>query len=96
MLFRSALVPEHGFYIPNCFTPNGDGLNDRFDVLDFGNCYTYHLMIFNRWGQMVFETDDLNKSWDGKYKGVLVSSDVYAYLLKGEDKILQGSVLVLR
>ena len=95
-VFDAAPVPEHSYYIPNCFTPNGDGLNDRFSVLDFGNCYVYHLMIFNRWGQLIFETSDLYESWDGKYKGQSVPEDVYAYLLKGKDKIKQGSVLVLK
>ncbi|CAN5569257.1 hypothetical protein BH11BAC1_BH11BAC1_06740 [soil metagenome] len=93
--FDAAPAPEHSFYIPNCFTPNGDGLNDRFSVLDFGNCYVYHLTIFSRWGEVIFETDDLNESWDGKCKGKPVPEDVYAYLLKGKDKIKQGSVLVL-
>ncbi len=94
--FDATPVPEHGFYVPNCFTPNGDGLNEQFRILDFGNCNIYHLMIFNRWGQMIFETDDLSQSWDGSYKGVPVPEDVYAYVLSGKDKFKQGSVLVLK
>jgi len=94
--FFAAPPPEHGFYIPNCFTPNGDGLNDDFSVIDFGSCHVYHLVIFNRWGEVVFETDNLNDKWDGRFKGTLVPEDVYAYLLDGKDYQKQGSVLVLK
>jgi gliding motility-associated-like protein len=94
--FDAAPAPEHSFYIPNCFTPNGDGLNERFSVLDYGDCFTYHLTIFNRWGEVIFETSDLGESWDGTYKGAPVPEDVYAWLLKGKDKTKQGSVLVLK
>ena len=94
--FNAAPPPEHGYYIPNCFTPNGDGLNDRFSVIDFGNCFVYHLTIFDRWGEVVFQTNDLNESWDGMFKGTLVPEDVYAYLLEGKGYTKQGSVLVLK
>lgn len=95
-VFDAAPVPEHAFYIPNCFTPNGDGLNDHFEISDFGTCFSYHLMIFDRWGELIFETDDLSDTWDGTYKGSAVQVDVYAYILKGGGHFRQGSVLVLK
>ncbi|NOX86730.1 MAG: T9SS type B sorting domain-containing protein [Chlorobi bacterium] len=58
------------FYLPNAFTPNGDGLNDEFKpVQRYDLVRTYHLYVYNRWGQLIFETSDINTGWDGTYKG---------------------------
>ncbi len=74
-LFQSPNV-----FVPNAFTRNGDGLNDVFNVahsfvLDF------NLKIYNRWGQLVFETNDKKKSWDGGHSDSQVQSDVYFYVI---------------
>jgi gliding motility-associated-like protein len=67
-------------YLPNAFTPNGDGENDLFYV--YGNgIETVHLRIFNRWGELVFETTELNSGWDGTYRGEPVNPDVFVYYL---------------
>jgi gliding motility-associated-like protein len=76
------------FYLPNAFTPNGDGLNDVFrpignDIVDF------QMMIYNRWGQLVFETKDWNKGWDGSYKGRACEPGTYAYKLTYKNLKLQ-------
>lgn len=57
------------FYVPNSFTPDGDGINDVFNpMLSAGlSANTYHLTIFNRWGEVVFESYDVNKGWDGSF-----------------------------
>jgi len=91
-----AREPDFGLYIPNCFTPNGDGLNELFEVVDYSYCDTYHLMIFNRWGEMIFETVDLENKWDGTYNGRSVPEGVYAWLLKSDLDYKQGSVTVLK
>jgi len=57
--------PEFTFYIPNSFTPNGDGINDYFFGSGVG-ILKYDLWIFDRWGDMVFHGNDLNEKWDGK------------------------------
>ncbi len=68
------------FYLPNAFTPNGDGLNDEFKpVQRYDFVKTYHLSIYNRWGEMIFETGDIEKGWDGTYKGQLVQQGTYVY-----------------
>jgi gliding motility-associated-like protein len=67
--------------IPNCFTPNGDGFNDRFNVVG-SNLNNFELLIFNRWGQLIFETKDINEGWDGKVNGVLSATGTYFYLVK--------------
>jgi gliding motility-associated-like protein len=64
-------------YVPNSFTPNGDGLNDDFQVK--GNVEGYHMNIFNRWGELLFTSNDINTSWDGNYKKHAVQIEVYVY-----------------
>ncbi len=75
--------PESSLYIPNAFTPNGDDLNDVL-YTPGTNIVTYHFMIYNRWGNLVFESDDMEKGWDGTYKGEPVKDDVYTYRLTAE------------
>jgi gliding motility-associated-like protein len=67
--------------VPNAFTPNGDGKNDKVFVRGFG-ISTIVWRIFNRWGQIVFETNQRNVGWDGTYKGKLQPMDAYAYTLQ--------------
>jgi gliding motility-associated-like protein len=67
-------------YIPNAFTPNGNGNNDVFQV--FGkNIKLVRLQIFNRWGEKVFDTPDIALGWDGTYKGTPQPAGIYAYQL---------------
>jgi gliding motility-associated-like protein len=66
-------------YFPNTFTPDGDGLNDIFT--GYGeDIEMFNMKIFNRWGEMIFETDDFSKGWDGKYKGNPIQSDIYVWV----------------
>jgi gliding motility-associated-like protein len=67
-------------YIPNAFTPNRDGTNDVFYVKGL-NVEKFHLMIFNRWGELIFESFDINEGWDGTYMGNEVQIDVYVWKL---------------
>lgn len=68
-------------YIPNAFTPNGDLNNDFFFPVT-RNLRTFNFYIFNRWGELIFETDDKNAVWDGSHNGVKCKSDVYVWKLK--------------
>lgn len=65
-------------YVPNAFTPDDDGLNDLFDVKGL-DIESYRLFIFNRWGELIFESNDLNYKWDGTYKNKLVQIDTYVW-----------------
>jgi gliding motility-associated-like protein len=72
--------PGHDLSMPNAFTPNGDGTNEQFCLRGWDFCsLEFHIKIFSRWGEKVFESDDPDFCWDGKYKGQLLSSDVYIY-----------------
>lgn len=69
-------------FVPNAFSPNGDGVNDVIKV--YGKCLqTLTFMIFNRWGEKVFETTDIEKGWDGIYNGVKLNTGVFVYRLEG-------------
>lgn len=72
------MVLNTGLYIPNTFTPNGDNLNDTFSAVG-GRISSYSMLIFNRWGQLLYETDDINAPWDGTYDGEKVPPDSYVY-----------------
>jgi gliding motility-associated-like protein len=72
-------------YIPNTFSPNGDGMNDRFYPRGKGVFMIKSFRVFNRWGELVFERlnfnpNDAGAGWDGKYKGKLLSPDVFVYV----------------
>jgi gliding motility-associated-like protein len=71
---------EAYLFIPNCFTPNGDGFNDTF-LVNSSNVSDFNMMIFNRWGELLFKTSDENHGWDGKANGKLCAVGTYYYLI---------------
>jgi gliding motility-associated-like protein len=75
-------LPKATLYIPSAFTPNGDGINDKFGV-KAQNITDFNLRIYNRWGELVFESDNIADLWDGKYQGeAITSTDVFVYTVK--------------
>jgi gliding motility-associated-like protein len=66
-------------YFPNAFTPNADGRNDYFKMLTDYLLQDYHLIIFNRWGQKVFESTDRGHAWDGTLNGKKLDTGVYVW-----------------
>lgn len=88
------------FFVPNMFTPNGDGKNDELRV--YGNTITsLKLMIFNQWGEKVFETADKNQGWNGTNNGKPLSVGVYIYALQmtfsdGTVKSSKGTISLIR
>jgi gliding motility-associated-like protein len=87
---------ETHLYIPNAFTPNGDGKNDKFIISGYNKCLLYHLTIFNRWGEKIFESNDITKPWDGYLNGRPVEEGSYVYLLTGGGNEILGQVSVLK
>ena len=85
--YTDCTPPEYPLWIPNSFTPNGDGLNDVFKPETLAEIEEYTMLIFNRWGQQIFESNNINKAWDGKYKGRIVESGVYTYRIEARDKL---------
>ena len=68
-----------GIHFPNAFTPNGDGKNETFRPIFSGSLDAYHLAIFDRYGELVFETNDPQKGWDGRYKGTSRSTSTFVW-----------------
>ena len=68
------------FYAPNAFTPDGNGLNDNFIPICSG-IENYNLKVLNRWGELIFETDDRSIGWDGRNNGILVEDGLYLWII---------------
>ena len=93
-------------YIPNTFSPNGDGMNDVFFPRGTGLYTIKSMRVFNRWGQMVFERNGLSpnnaaQGWDGKLNGINLQTDVYVYIVEAicDNNIvipIKGNVTLLR
>lgn len=75
----SQQVLPDGVFIPNSFTPNGDGLNDVLKVYGY-KIAALKLVVFNQWGEQLFESSDQSRGWDGTYKGKQQPSGVYMYV----------------
>jgi gliding motility-associated-like protein len=97
--------PEYAMYVPNAFTPNNhDGLNDMFMPKGVGiDPNNFEMMIFDRWGNMIFKTDDINKGWDGHANkgGEIAQEDTYVWKIntkdgKGNDKQYIGHVTIVK
>jgi gliding motility-associated-like protein len=88
------------FDLPNTFTPNADTKNDCFGAINWGNAQQVFFIIYNRWGEKVFETNDINKCWDGKHNGEPAVEGNYVYYISAKtncgDIVKKGNVLLLR
>lgn len=87
-------------YVPNTFTPNGDGNNDIFNITGY-NLKQAELSIFDKWGTLVYYTDNINRGWDGEHKTVPAKTDTYIWKVVvvdgfGESRSYKGHVLLLR
>lgn len=86
--------PENRFFIPNAFTPNGDGLNDIFMPALMG-VEEYRFMLFDRWGNLLFDTTDIYEGWDGRYKGNKCQEDVYVWKIKYVNVVNEENVNII-
>ena len=98
--FEVSVNKEGQLYIPNSFTPNGDNINDEFNAKGTG-ISKFNLMIYNRIGELIFESNDLAKGWDGTYFQRQVQQDVYAYIIEYKDynnnvKVERGFLMLAR
>jgi large repetitive protein len=89
-------------FIPTAFTPNGDGLNDDYRPIMKCAVDNYKLDIYNRWGELIFRSEDVNKGWNGLYNGNTSDAGAYIYLMEyrsavtGSRKSLKGNVTLIR
>ncbi len=106
MLFPEREIPAVQLWIPNVFSPDGDGLNDTFVAVPSNDKITsFKMLIFNRWGQFVYESDDITIGWDGIVDGKLCPGEVYVYKIiwaaagvpgYEDERIEAGVVLLLQ
>jgi len=87
--------------VPNAFTPNGDGKNDLLRVVgNIGKLEGFRFSIFNRWGEMIFQTTDRKQGWDGNYKGQPSQAGAYVYMLEyslnGKPHLEKGNFHLIR
>jgi len=94
--------PEFTFYVPDAFTPNGDGVNDFFTGKGIG-IIGFDMVIYDRWGQYIFETQDINTGWNGTVNGgtAIAQEDTYVYVIKVVDYLHKvhsylGSVTIIK
>lgn len=93
----SVLVSVYnGIYIPNSFTPNADGRNDRWDIPALYAFSKFTVTVYNRYGQRVFSSSRADLSWDGRFKSVTQPPGVYVYVINGDGKIYKGTLLLIR
>jgi gliding motility-associated-like protein len=94
------VIKEPNLFHPTAFTPNDDGLNDIFNV--YGQFITaFEMRIFNRWGEMMYVTEDLEDGWDGHYKGTLMPEGTYVFRATITDQVgrtydRSGTVVLLK
>ncbi|MDH3649319.1 MAG: gliding motility-associated C-terminal domain-containing protein, partial [Saprospiraceae bacterium] len=87
--------------VVNAFTPNGDGINDFFYISNPGVSRIGLVQVFNRWGELVFETTGTQQLWDGTHRGVDVNPGVFMYIIEaicvdGDQMFIPGNVTVVR
>jgi gliding motility-associated-like protein len=81
----TAVVCVTGIYVPDVFTPNGDGINDIIKPVTPGIRKFKWFKIYNRWGNLVFESADAQKGWDGKFRGKEQPAETYIWVVEGAD-----------
>ena len=101
--FTVTVIPNYDFFVPNAFTPNGDGKNDYWQL--FGNTSAIkqlNVMVFDRIGEKVFESNDIDFMWDGTFMGHPAPMGVYVYAIKlvwldnHSDDAIKGSITLLK
>ncbi|MEI7662222.1 MAG: gliding motility-associated C-terminal domain-containing protein [Bacteroidota bacterium] len=89
-------VKVFGYYIPNAFSPNNDGLNDEFKVTGLYKNITFSMYVYDRWGTEVFHSENIDTGWNGMHSGQPCPSDTYVWFVHigflGQDIITQGDV----
>ncbi len=98
--YEITVKPETFVKLPSAFTPNEDSKNDKVYVKGWGIKKLIEYKVFNRWGQEIFSTDNINEGWDGTFKGQKQNSDVYVYKVKvitwkEEEKYVEGYINLL-
>lgn len=95
------VVNQPSLWVPNAFTPNGDGRNDRLHPLSVGYSRIKYFRVFNRFGEMVYETKTFFEGWDGWFRGQMADLGTYFWVLNvtnrfGKDELIKGDAILIR
>jgi gliding motility-associated-like protein len=95
------VVSQPSYFVPNAFTPNGDGLNDLLRPIAVGYSANNYFKVFNRFGEVVFYSKDFKEGWNGTYKGQLADIGTYFWELSvtnrfGKKEFYKGDVTLIR
>jgi len=97
-MFNIEVISDFYLEAPSAFTPNGDSNNDLFKF-EGKNIASFNLRIFNRWGEIVFSTDDISLGWDGSVNGRPQNIDTYKYAVEAKTihgyKFIKGGEFML-
>lgn len=98
---KATVFNGSAIYVPTAFTPNHDGLNDILKPFYVGIKTLYYFTVYNRWGEKVFSTTDMNQGWDGSWKQTVENGSAYVWVLKAVDMLgkmynLKGSFILLK
>lgn len=89
--------PNNNILIPNAFSPNGDGLNDTWEIFSLAGNSDVIVEIYNRWGELIFYSKGYSDPWNGTYKDKLVMEGTYPYIVRMDNEtVLKGAILVVR
>lgn len=88
-------------WVPNSFTPDGNYVNDVFKAEASTEFEEFHMIVFNRWGQRIFESNNVHEGWDGTYNGKFCQQEVYVWIIEyftpgKERKTIKGTVTLMR
>jgi gliding motility-associated-like protein len=92
------VLKDHQLVISNMMSPNGDGKNDTWGIGNIENYPGTEVIVVNREGEIVFESQDYKNEWDGKYKGKFLPDATYYYIVKfaDSDKVYKGAITLLQ
>ena len=97
---KTKVIVYRKLLMPSAFSPNGDGLNDVFRIPAGTTLNQVRFSIFDRWGNIVFQTNDINKGWDGTLNGTSLSPGAFVYLIRGNDSdddiMAKGTVMLVK
>ena len=101
LIVTSAPPLRSSLHVPNAWSPNNDGSNDKLYPLTINMKELYYFRVFNRWGQVVFATSEQGKGWDGSFKGSQQDPGTYVWMAEGETYMgevikKQGTIILLR
>jgi gliding motility-associated-like protein len=89
---------KDNIFVPNAITPNGDGVNDTWIIRDLAEIKNNEVMIFSRWGDVLFTARPYNNDWDGTHNGQALPAGTYYYILKLDDlgEVRDGNITIIR